>query len=329
MSSDTPTKEALCVIIDVSDHMRPHLDAALESVRLLINDKILFHKQDAFGIVLHGTKETCNSVAADCGEDQYTHITELHPMGPVNHKTLEALERLNHFQSVEDGDSADLIDSLLVGMMSVIAFVKKLKFAKRVIMLTDGLSTANTEGDTGDQLDAIAQQLKDSQIRFEVLGIGFGLAPFELRNGGDDGGMSMADNTHQEVREVLHRLENAVGKEHFALTSIGDAQEAITALKVRSVRPGTNFRGPLDIGGVAIPVWSWRKIVPSQPPKMILVSKAALDDQETAANPTGTIITERRHTVPNRPDDDVPPDLHTPVNSHALFLWPLCQTSES
>jgi hypothetical protein len=93
MSAASAAKEALCVVIDVSRHMRPHLDDALEAVRMLVNAKILFHKQDVVGLVLHGTQATENTVAAEYGGDQYMHITETHAMAPVSYRTLEALDR--------------------------------------------------------------------------------------------------------------------------------------------------------------------------------------------------------------------------------------------
>ena len=52
------------MVIDVSRHMRPHLDDALEAVRMLVNAKILFHKQDVVGLVLHGTQATENTLAS-------------------------------------------------------------------------------------------------------------------------------------------------------------------------------------------------------------------------------------------------------------------------
>jgi hypothetical protein len=313
MSAASAAKEALCVVIDVSRHMRPHLDDALEAVRMLVNAKILFHKQDVVGLVLHGTQATENTVAAEYGGDQYMHITETHAMAPVSYRTLEALDRTAATPVVDPEDSADLIDSLCVGMFAVIAYVKKLKFAKRVILLTDGTSPATAEGEDGDQLDAIARQLKESQIRFEVFGIGIGT----VADDADDGTAAAEEEDSDPIAaarkatlRVLRRLETAVGHEHFKMTPMSDAREALGALKKRSVRSSTCFRGPLDIGGIGLPVWSWRKVVAATPPSYKTVAKAALDDPtgEGMANPEGTVIVERRQLVPSRPDDDVPPD---------------------
>ena len=57
-----PAKEALFVLIDVSESMRPHLGDAKDAMQMLINQKILFHKQDAVGVATMGSTETDNKV---------------------------------------------------------------------------------------------------------------------------------------------------------------------------------------------------------------------------------------------------------------------------
>lgn len=274
--TDAPaSKEACCIVIDVSEQMRPHLDDALDAVRMLVNAKILFHKQDAVGLVLHGTEATANAVAAEYGDEQYLHITETHPMAPVTHKTLESLDRTLATPVVGAEDSADIIDSLCVGMFAVIAYVKKLKFAKRVILLTDGTAPANTEGEDGDQLGMIATQLKESQIKFEVFGIGMGKGSEGDADGEEapdadadsDADADPAGAARKATLRVIHRLKAAIGEEYFKFERLSDPHKAFGQLKKRSMRPTTAFRGPIDIGGVCgLPIWSWRKVVAATAP---------------------------------------------------------------
>ena len=99
--------------------------------------------KDVVGIFLHGTSDTRNSQAEEFGEGQYAHIVEHHLMAPVGYKTLAALDHVS--AEPHGGGTADIIDSLCIGMMAVIDYVKKLKFAKRVLMITDGTSPATIE----------------------------------------------------------------------------------------------------------------------------------------------------------------------------------------
>ena len=83
------------------------------------------------------------------------------------------------------------------------------------------------------------------------------------------------------------------------------------SLKKKSVRSGTSFRGALQIGpSLAIPCWSWRKVVTAGAPTMKTVSKAALETaQDDDFDPQKTIFREARHYVASAPDADVPPHM--------------------
>ena len=59
-----PAKEALFVLIDVSETMRPHLGDAKDAMAMLVNQKILFHKQDVVGVATMGSVATDNKVQA-------------------------------------------------------------------------------------------------------------------------------------------------------------------------------------------------------------------------------------------------------------------------
>lgn len=147
-------KECLAVVLDVSESFRPHLEDAVHGLRTLINAKILFSDKDAIGLIAHGTESTDNSLAEqEDHEGQYLHITELNKMAPVNCLTLAALNDLSSRQA----DVADLVDSLTLGVYAVIQHTAKLKWGKRVLILTDGMSpcTANDE-----ELSTICQEVR-------------------------------------------------------------------------------------------------------------------------------------------------------------------------
>lgn len=57
-----PAKEALFILVDVSESMRPHLEDVKSAIQMVINQKILFHKQDVVGVGVLGSVATNNKV---------------------------------------------------------------------------------------------------------------------------------------------------------------------------------------------------------------------------------------------------------------------------
>lgn len=86
--------------------------------------------------------------------------------------------------------------------------------------------------------------------------------------------------------------------DNLALMPLSKAHTLLRALKKRSVRPTTAFRGALKIGPSSyLPVWSWRKVCKTAAIQMKNISKAALEDEDAAADPGGTVVLERRAYV--------------------------------
>lgn len=318
MSDAAPTKEALCIILDVREGFRRHLPEALDALRALVHDKVLYHGQDVVSLFLHGTLETKNAMAEEMDDGTYAHIMELHPMAPVGKSGGRLMAALDRVMLEPHGGTADLIDSLCIGMMAVIDYVKKLKFGKKVVVITDGTSPCSVED---EQLEQITSQLTASQMSFQVMSAGMLAADSASRVG--RGAAAAAAEEQEEEEEtnrvacsetlrVLGSIERAVGSTLYSLTPLSHVASIVGALKRREVRSSTSFRGALQIGDLAIPVWSWRKVVGAQPPKMVAVSKAALDDPELAKDPSRTVETSRRYHLQGAPDVDVPPNLHVP-----------------
>ena len=270
-------KESLCIVLDNTASMRGKRDDACHAVREMVVQKIFHSKTDVVGLVLHGTEGTSHGVAEDdeTVDGQYPHITEVHKMAPVSCRTLAAINELGGEQPPH---SADLVDSLLVGMFAVIRHARKLKFNKRVLLITDGTSRCAVDD---SQLRDIAQQLKDTETKLEVFGVGFDLAAAEeyeaeaeTGGGDDDVDDAAVDDdacTALSARQASARrahtcaflgvLQQEVGKELFGFTKLSDAVSMIEALQKRAVRSNSTFRGALAIGAsLGLPVWSWKKV---------------------------------------------------------------------
>jgi hypothetical protein len=135
-----PAKEALFIVIDVSETMRPHLDDVRSALRMIINQKILFHKQDVVGVATMGALSTNNRVQATTSAvhalclpwsspsshpqlnaehgEGYEHLSVVHQMKTVSFETMSAISSVQC-----EGECADLIDALCMAMDAVIEFV--------------------------------------------------------------------------------------------------------------------------------------------------------------------------------------------------------------
>jgi ATP-dependent DNA helicase 2 subunit 2 len=107
------------------------LDNAKHALRLMVQQKLLFTKQDELAIVLVGTNET-NNVLNENDPDSYQHVSVLRPLGKPDLSFLELIDSID----IEPAEG-DVIDGLLVAMEMIHTRVKKLKFTKRIFLVTD------------------------------------------------------------------------------------------------------------------------------------------------------------------------------------------------
>ena len=334
-------KESLCICLDGTANMRrgESLHEALNAIQMLVVNKIFNSKQDVVGIVVHGTHGTQHGVAEDeeSEEGQYPHITEVQKMAPVSCKTLSALLQVPALQP----HSADFVDSLCVGIFAVLRHARNLKFLKRVLIITDGTSRCAVDD---DQLHQIAQQLKDKDLKLEVLGVGFDpqhVDAYEEEAGDEDpdvddeegsddddgeGGVGNGDGSSVRVMSdrliaarrartcaMLTALSEDLGKERYGFTRLSDAVSMIEALQKRSVRSVPTFRGALAIGSsLGVPVYTYKKVIEAKPPSLKTVSKAGLESLEAGADPSNTVRTERRYYLQSAPETDIAPNFTVP-----------------
>lgn len=164
-------KEAIVIILDVGESMskldtgtaETSLDKAKTAVRLMVQQKLLFTKQDEIGLVLFNSNNTNNSLAEE-DPGSYEHIEVGWAIQKPNLDFLEAIESVN----VQRG-KADLFDAILVASGALDVRVGKKKFLKRILLITDA---AEPLADL-DQLDQIAAGMNDLDVRLNVIGIGF------------------------------------------------------------------------------------------------------------------------------------------------------------
>ena len=200
----------------------------------------------------------------------------------------------------------DCIDALLVAMHMLHARVGKLRFQKRIFLITD---CAAPIVDDPAAMEAIADGMRRDEFKLNVIGVGFkeddedeegegGERVQKKEEGGDDdgeeekqGGAAAASSSAAAAaaaggagvhvkKEMEHRTSTQRTNEsllkRFASAVDGvvfNAQNAIDMLSVfrsRSVNQVTKFRGNLQLSAACnIPVWAYGKTALMNMPTMV------------------------------------------------------------
>ena len=246
-----------------------HLECAVKAIDLIVQNKILHTKKDEIALILFGTRDTVNDLAAD---NQYQHITVAREMGLPDLNLLRYIEN----SIVPSGSTACFIDTLIVGMDVLIrASLTKKNPEMRLVMFTDAASDFND-----DQVDVVVDGLKQRNIAVQVVGIDFGedaeasdglaYSGGDDNDGDDDNDLSPTQvrrrprrRPHKHVdhapRQVqgIQLLKQIVERVEGQLFSFDSALEMVSQFRKPSVRQVTVFRGPLEIADLKIPVWGY------------------------------------------------------------------------
>ncbi|EOD27781.1 hypothetical protein EMIHUDRAFT_204744 [Emiliania huxleyi CCMP1516] len=264
------SKEALFIALDVSDSMRPHLDDVTGAVQRMLCDRIFHSKQDAVGLLKAGADATDNEVALQMGG--YDHIAVVGSMGPVGMKRIENVGAIH----AESG-RADLIDAVVVAADAIARYVRKNKWSKRVLLVSDG-ATSRAELDE-EQVADIASQLADNHIVLE---------------------------TWAALARLGARLD-ALGKpdkpKPFVAREWSEAKRVWSEPRAKATKSTAAYRGPLALGGSGggfLPVRVWRKVAASNSAPVLFKSWVLKSDLDTQVRPNEMVAAYRygRDVIP-------------------------------
>lgn len=165
------------------------LDTAKEALRLMIQQKLLFApKQDEMALITFGSRVTNNKLHTqilqqmrgdqqndamhDADDElqcsQYEHINVLRELKRPDLSLLKLIDSIqcDNSSSCKQGD---WVDALLVAMEMISSRVKKLKFTKRIYLVTNG---AMHIIDDAQALQQICDGCVTEKFRINVIGIG-------------------------------------------------------------------------------------------------------------------------------------------------------------
>lgn len=164
-------KEATVYILDLGSSMADchngRTESDLDWGMRYVWDKIsttvaASRKTWTVGVIGVRTDETDNPLGGEEeGCEGYENISVLQELGPM---TMRDLETLRGRVKASDTQGGDCISAIVVAIEMIEKFTKKLKYNRRIILVTDGEAPMDSS-----DIDDIAKKAKSSNIQLTVL----------------------------------------------------------------------------------------------------------------------------------------------------------------
>ena len=212
-------KEAIQVLIDVSQTMeqpfseeRTRLSVAAQAAKMLIQQKLQFHKSHEVGVGLFGVSD---------GSDEEGGVAWLQHLGRCELDTLREIEG-GAIAPHTDG-AGDWVDAMQTAIDEMVERIGTKKYKKRLFLLTDGESRVNAAG-----LRKLENSLLANEVRLNAITIGFG-----------DEDDEMSEEQQRNLELLTDLTKNVDGRIFPGSVAI----EIYQQLQRRSVYPVAKYRG--------------------------------------------------------------------------------------
>uniref|UniRef100_A0ACD5WEQ4 Uncharacterized protein n=1 Tax=Avena sativa TaxID=4498 RepID=A0ACD5WEQ4_AVESA len=277
-------KEGLVLLLDVGPSMHGALQEVENVCSTLVRKKLVYNRSDEVGIVLFGTKETCNDLAKELGG--YKHVVVKHDIKVVDEETKGALQNLPRGTA-----PGDFLDAIVVGLDMLIKRFGNIKAKQRLCLITDAQHPLRDppQGTKEDQVDTIADQMKKHDIKMDCI---------VFREAGVHHNSVMDENDQL----LYHFRDRSVAK----VVQVDTPTSLLGALKTRNVLPVTIFRGDLEVSSnFKIKVWVYKKTSEEKFPTLKKYSDKAPPSDKFASH---EVKVDFEYKSILEPDTVVPPD---------------------
>ena len=322
-------KEGIFVILDVGKSMKKkyldtdetRLNFGIESIRQLIRQKLLFNvKRDQIGIILMGRE----------GEE----AENINIYSELDFPSIDLLEQLNSIEAEDGEDNGDIFLSIDFAIDEFIAKYKKLKWAKKIFLITDGESKCKM---SKEKIEELAERINDNDVKINIICVGF----FEELDQDDeeeekdkdkieeenekDKKVNEESENQKETKELLKVLQS--NTDNVKLFTATTANDIYHQFKKRKINPVTKFRGPFIISpNLSLDVMVYSKTTSQNIPSLKKYSKAV---EYSDAPGTCEIQNERIYYVNDDPEKKaVDKELITKAYYYGSSLVPVSATDE-
>ena len=161
-----------------------------------------------------------------------------------------------------------VVDALLVAMELLSTRVGRLKFNKRVFLITDAACPISWAEDE-DGLSSIVAGIAAGQYRVNVIGINFS----EVEEADEDDGIPLVRHGSAVERRTMQQqrnervLRDLCDKAEGVVFNVDSALSLMRTFR-RQINQVTKFRGPLQIGSVNIEVFTYTQTQAQSLPTM-------------------------------------------------------------
>ena len=324
-------KEGIFAILDVGKSMKKkylnteetRLSFGIESIRQLIQQKLIFNnKRDQIGIILMGRE----------GEE----AENINIYSELDFPSINLLNQLNGIEAEDEEDNGDIFLTLDFAIDEFIAKYKKLKWGKKIFLITDGESKCKM---SQQQIEELAERINDNDVKVNIICVGFFEELDDDEEDEEEKDKKEEDNkqkkdkkrindesdNQKETKELLKVLQS--NTENVKLFTATTANDIYHQFKKRKINPTTKFRGPFIITpNLSLDVMAYSKTSPQNIPSLKKYSKAVEFSDEPGKC---EISTERIYYVNDDPDKKaVPKELITKAYYYGSSLVPVSATDE-
>jgi ATP-dependent DNA helicase 2 subunit 2 len=261
-------KEGIFAILDVGKSMKKkylnteetRLSFGIESIRQLIQQKLIFNnKRDQIGIILMGRE----------GEE----AENINIYSELDFPSINLLNQLNGIEAEDEEDNGDIFLTLDFAIDEFIAKYKKLKWGKKIFLITDGESKCKM---SQQQIEELAERINDNDVKVNIICVGF----FEELDDEEEDEeekdkkkINDESDNQKETKELLKVLQS--NTENVKLFTATTANDIYHQFKKRKINPTTKFRGPFIITpNLSLDVMAYSKTSPQSIPSLKKYSKA-------------------------------------------------------
>ncbi|KAJ6131560.1 hypothetical protein N7523_001266 [Penicillium sp. IBT 18751x] len=274
-------KEATVYIVDVGKSMgeRHHgrLVTDLEWAMQYVWDKITTtvatgRKTATLGVVALRSDETSNELA---GDPSFSNISVIQEIGQV---LMPDIRKLRASIKPSRTDKGDAISSVILAIQMISAYCKKLKYKRKIVLITNGTGFMNNEG-----IDDIQQKIQQDGIDFAVIGADFDDPEFGIKE--EDKDIHKAQN-EALLREFAEGVDGLYG-------TLGEAIAEMDIPRVKVTKSLPSFKGFLQLGdatkyetALRIPVERYFRTYVAKPPSassFVIRSTAQGEDEDVFA----------------------------------------------
>ncbi|OJJ03536.1 hypothetical protein ASPVEDRAFT_737011 [Aspergillus versicolor CBS 583.65] len=254
-------KEATVYIVDVGKSMDERRNGRevtdLEWAMQYIWDRITTtvstgRKTAMLGVIGLKTDGTSNELQ---DESHFSHISVF---SEIKQFLMPDIRQLAEQIKPSNGDKGDAISALILAIQMIITHCKKLKWKRRIVLITNGMGRMNSEN-----LGDIVSKVKEDNIELVVLGPDFDDPEY--------GTKEEEKNSRKVENEALLRTISEQCDGVF-----GTLEQAVSEMeipRVKAVRPIASFKGFLQLGNpeeydtaVRIPVERYPRTMVAKPP---------------------------------------------------------------